>query len=106
MSWGFGSPSAMISPRSTLSPSNTFRWRHFGISSSCSSPSSSVITSRRLPLVSLPKLTVPRSEEHTSELQSPMYLVCRLLLEKKNKQRHEHLDYVINIRRSIYSIGT
>src|SRR5437879_8534710 len=26
-----------------------------------------------------------RSEEHTSELQSPMYLVCRLLLEKKNQ---------------------
>src|SRR5437879_10753483 len=25
-----------------------------------------------------------RSEEHTSELQSPMYLVCRLLLQKKN----------------------
>src|SRR5437764_8537856 len=25
-----------------------------------------------------------RSEEHTSELRSPMYLVCRLLLEKKN----------------------
>ena len=25
----------------------------------------------------------PRSEEHTSELQSPMYLVCRLQLEKK-----------------------
>src|SRR5437762_4299665 len=30
-------------------------------------------------------LVVVRSEEHTSELQSPMYLVCRLLLEKKNK---------------------
>src|SRR5437762_13571028 len=28
---------------------------------------------------------VERSEEHTSELQSPMYLVCRLLLEKKKK---------------------
>src|SRR5437763_6606736 len=28
---------------------------------------------------------VSRSEEHTSELQSPMYLVCRLLLEKKAK---------------------
>src|SRR5437764_13341674 len=28
-----------------------------------------------------------RSEEHTSELQSPMYLVCRLLLEKKKKKR-------------------
>src|SRR5574337_813242 len=27
--------------------------------------------------------TVPRSEEHTSELQSPLNLVCRLLLEKK-----------------------
>src|SRR5437762_9706491 len=27
--------------------------------------------------------TPARSEEHTSELQSPMYLVCRLLLEKK-----------------------
>src|SRR5437763_10652079 len=29
-----------------------------------------------------------RSEEHTSELQSPMYLVCRLLLEKKKKGKH------------------
>src|SRR3712207_7750973 len=28
--------------------------------------------------------TLPRSEEHTSELQSRQYLVCRLLLEKKN----------------------
>src|SRR5690348_17796981 len=27
----------------------------------------------------------PRSEEHTSELQSPVHLVCRLLLEKKKK---------------------
>src|SRR3712207_7570611 len=30
----------------------------------------------------------PRSEEHTSELQSRQYLVCRLLLEKKKKQLH------------------
>src|ERR1022692_5156802 len=30
---------------------------------------------------------VQRSEEHTSELQSPCNLVCRLLLEKKQKQR-------------------
>src|SRR5258708_31680538 len=29
-----------------------------------------------------------RSEEHTFELQSPDHLVCRLLLEKKNKSRH------------------
>src|SRR5437762_10495054 len=31
-----------------------------------------------------------RSEEHTSELQSPMYLVCRLLLEKKKKRQILH----------------
>src|SRR5438876_6731954 len=30
--------------------------------------------------------TSERSEEHTSELQSPVHLVCRLLLEKKKKQ--------------------
>src|SRR5437762_11316102 len=34
-----------------------------------------------------------RSEEHTSELQSPMYLVCRLLLEKKNSiDVHKSID--------------
>src|SRR3712207_6853617 len=32
----------------------------------------------------------PRSEEHTSELQSRQYLVCRLLLEKKKKKNHIH----------------
>src|SRR5687768_18288031 len=31
---------------------------------------------------------VERSEEHTSELQSRLHLVCRLLLEKKNKNAH------------------
>src|SRR3712207_8736867 len=33
----------------------------------------------------------PRSEEHTSELQSRQYLVCRLLLEKKKKINHYNL---------------
>src|SRR2546429_9261814 len=32
-------------------------------------------------------LSSPRSEEHTSELQSRLHLVCRLLLEKKKKKR-------------------
>src|SRR5205823_13162999 len=32
----------------------------------------------------------PRSEEHTSELQSLAYLVCRLLLEKKKKNNNKH----------------
>src|SRR5256885_10952286 len=35
-----------------------------------------------------------RSEEHTSELQSPCNLVCRLLLEKKKKTILEHLSLV------------
>src|SRR3712207_8344953 len=33
-----------------------------------------------------------RSEEHTSELQSRQYLVCRLLLEKKNEQHDPHAE--------------
>src|SRR5690625_5984537 len=33
-----------------------------------------------------------RSEEHTSELQSRGHLVCRLLLEKKNKQTHNEVN--------------
>src|SRR5256885_8786202 len=34
-----------------------------------------------------------RSEEHTSELQSPCNLVCRLLLEKKKKEQKNHLTF-------------
>ena len=40
---------------------------------------------------SVPKTFItarPRSEEHTSELQSPDHLVCRLLLEKKKKKQN------------------
>src|SRR5258708_24784850 len=38
----------------------------------------------------LPML-IARSEEHTSELQSPDHLVCRLLLEKKKKEHVTHI---------------
>src|SRR3712207_7533830 len=39
-----------------------------------------------------------RSEEHTSELQSRQYLVCRLLLEKKNKLYHsQHLHSIVHL---------
>src|SRR5437763_8996778 len=47
-----------------------------------------VVTNTNIAFVTTPvslRLTLMRSEEHTSELQSPMYLVCRLLLEKKKK---------------------
>src|SRR5690554_1522041 len=37
-----------------------------------------------------PMFLIPRSEEHTSELQSRPHLVCRLLLEKKNKKKYTH----------------
>src|SRR5258708_18002719 len=37
-----------------------------------------------------------RSEEHTSELQSPDHLVCRLLLEKKNKLANNAFVYITN----------
>src|SRR5437879_11455029 len=36
-----------------------------------------------------------RSEEHTSELQSPMYLVCRLLLEKKKNKQHKKQSNIL-----------
>src|SRR5207244_13320839 len=41
-----------------------------------------------------------RSEEHTSELQSPDHLVCRLLLEKKKKKNNkQHYTYHIQTKR-------
>src|SRR5437762_8515755 len=56
-----------------------------------SAPTSRMTTARRsasMGGVPSTSLTASRSEEHTSELQSPMYLVCRLLLEKKKKNNH------------------
>src|SRR3712207_7445023 len=40
-----------------------------------------------------PQPGLPRSEEHTSELQSRQYLVCRLLLEKK-KKKHSSQNHI------------
>src|SRR3712207_8020887 len=45
-----------------------------------------------------PLSTKPRSEEHTSELQSRQYLVCRLLLEKKKN------DHQLQRNNAIYKI--
>src|SRR3712207_8393079 len=42
-----------------------------------------------------------RSEEHTSELQSRQYLVCRLLLEKKKKTNIERIRTILNFWRYI-----
>src|SRR5258708_24205789 len=43
-------------------------------------------------------LVLPRSEEHTSELQSPDHLVCRLLLEKKKKIKKIEKNNTIRAR--------
>src|ERR1039458_10688401 len=66
-------------PRSTLFPYTTlFRsWR-------------SPLRHRRWASPSCRGGSTPRSEEHTSELQSLRHLVCRLLLEKKNKNEKQH----------------
>src|SRR5690348_18216881 len=87
-------------PRSTLFPYTTlFRFPHRQTEEArCSSlPSTLSMPSAGPALPSAPlgnsmwSHTAPevRSEEHTSELQSPVHLVCRLLLEKKNNN-HQH----------------
>src|SRR5208337_5650738 len=62
-------------------------------------PISCSLTRTSAPILSSLSRMVPqvasantRSEEHTSELQSPKYLVCRLLLEKKNERLGEFAD--------------
>src|SRR5258707_9032605 len=74
-------------PRSTLFPYTTlFRSRTWSPASTISSAS----------ICSEEKLVVQRSEEHTSELQSRQYLVCRLLLEKKKKKLNKRIIPMFN----------
>src|SRR3712207_7804598 len=76
-------------PRSTLFPYTTlFRSTWLSIPCRGQSPAprwtrSSCASWRTSPPRTLRASSSPRSEEHTSELQSRQYLVCRLLLEKK-----------------------
>src|SRR2546426_2140533 len=76
-------------PRSTLFPYTTlFRSTSFtsGKSETPESPLSSCPGSQARPRPRRACGAARRSEEHTSELQSPCNLVCRLLLEKKKKK--------------------
>src|SRR5690606_41562463 len=87
-------------PRSTLFPYTTlFRsgpgrgsawpiWPRRPPPVSGSTRPCSTARSRRSPCSTGPPATSPRSEEHTSELQSRENLVCRLLLEKKKTKLH------------------
>src|SRR3989449_8375538 len=70
--------------------------RSCGCSRSCTTPAKPSYwspmkpTSRRTPPArSICGTAWSRSEEHTSELQSRLHLVCRLLLEKKKKTKNE-----------------
>src|SRR5690348_17625717 len=66
-------------PRSTLFPYTTL-FRSCPVATTATSLPAKPSTSERIRLT---KPSTRRSEEHTSELQSPVHLVCRLLLEKK-----------------------
>src|SRR5256885_8014269 len=95
-------------PRSTLFPYTTlFRSRALCFQYGAYSPENagtkytpplssteraSASTSELVPI--RPRLSRSRSEEHTSELQSPCNLVCRLLLEKK-KNTNIHLTFTL-----------
>src|SRR2546429_2748577 len=75
-------------PRSTLFPTRR---------SSDLSVISCTQSSHASPWPSPDSSTACRSEEHTSELQSRLHLVCRLLLEKKKKKHKNILHQVKNI---------
>src|SRR5258708_25271613 len=81
-------------PRSTLFPYTTLFRSSEPISATCPSmppilPSTAMAACFSMPLY-FGQFAAKRSEEHTSELQSPDHLVCRLLLEKKNDRTVQH----------------
>src|SRR5687767_15715171 len=87
-------------PRSTLFPYTTlFRCSTIAPTSARRFRPAYTRGSRRSATPSTLTASSSRSEEHTSELQSLAYLVCRLLLEKKKKdnttlhQRHQHTTH-------------
>src|SRR3712207_7122368 len=77
-------------PRSTLFPYTTLFRSSPRIHTAEVAGSIPASPTRKVPANS-EKIEAPRSEEHTSELQSRQYLVCRLLLEKKNIQPYSPL---------------
>src|SRR5258708_30613132 len=72
-------------PRSTLFPYTTL-FRSENITSEISSGNTELVHVIFLAPSKITWTNSVRSEEHTSELQSPDHLVCRLLLEKKKNQ--------------------
>src|SRR2546429_3997049 len=94
-------------PRSTLFPYTTLFRSSLGCKAGGISPTSSkksvpLSASSKRPIfcamapVNAPRSWPKRSEEHTSELQSRLHLVCRLLLEKKKKSKRHTQHYDTN----------
>src|SRR2546426_7710822 len=87
-------------PRSTLFPYTTL-FRSHGTDCSSARPPSVCLAAKASqnltpgPLLDSAKLLL-RSEEHTSELQSPCNLVCRLLLEKKKRGEEAQLQMFLS----------
>src|SRR3712207_7796927 len=96
-------PRSTLFPYTTLFRSKSYRWiaEHTEGASAYATDMTAAIA---LPVVQGPLSRkylktvvegVDRSEEHTSELQSRQYLVCRLLLEKKKKNTQLVHDYLM-----------
>src|SRR2546428_10385222 len=85
-------------PRSTLFPYTTlFRSQASAIADARHTPATASTMLRRR---DLDQYWTRRSEEHTSELQSRSDLVCRLLLEKKKKNRSPPMQTKLILRKS------
>src|SRR5260370_25265479 len=90
-------------PRSTLFPYTTlFRSTPHGRAPSTQQVqrvSRATSTTAPAPCLRWPMTALTRSEEHTSELQSHLNLVCRLLLEKKKYLVHiQALQRIVNVK--------
>src|SRR3712207_7600060 len=75
-------------PRSTLFPYATLFRSRGPLQSLAASPTMVGAVTTLIVIVAVFLAYNARSEEHTSELQSRQYLVCRLLLEKKKKRKN------------------
>src|SRR5437870_6101429 len=97
-------PTSTLFPYTTLVP---ISWSRSGCGSCCRRPGHRSSTGGAHNIALSPDRTEhrPRSEEHTSELQSRGHLVCRLLLEKKKKKTAQQLnEYKTTVKILSYQI--
>src|SRR5687768_17997036 len=95
-------------PRSTLFPYTTlFRSAHLDrLQKEIAEKAKKTGISAAARLAQLSAIVPKRSEEHTSELQSRLHLVCRLLLEKKNNKKNIQISILIKTHNCHYEYST